>query len=89
MSEKHEHIVDPDIFYTFVDFEPAHPNVYVIPAATVAEVLRTGHRQWLETPGKAGQAHNDTKFRRLQARAHGQEPGWLSMYLERWDFLSK
>jgi hypothetical protein len=89
MSEKHEVITDPDIFYTFVDFEPAEPVVYVIPAAIVADVLRSSHQKWLETPGKDGQPHNDTKFRRLKADAEGQASGWLSQYFERWDLLAR
>ena len=89
MAEKHESITDEDVFYTFVDFGPDHPDVYVIPAATVAEVIRVSHQMWLDTPGKDGQAHNPTKFRRLQAKTLGQEPGWLDEYLERWDLLAR
>ena len=89
MSEKHEGITDDDIFYTFVDFEPKHPDVYVLPAATVAEVIRLDHATWLNTPGKDGQAHNPTTFRRLRANSLGQEPGWLDEYLERWDLLTR
>jgi len=89
MSEKHEGITQADIFYTFVDFAPPEPAVYVIPAATVAEVLRLDHEIWLATPGKQGQAHNPTKFRRLREQSLGQEPDWLRQYLEAWGLLEK
>lgn len=87
MSEKHESAVDEDLFYCFVDFEPVDPAVYVIPSAIVARTISNDHRIWLETPGKDGQMHNPTKFRRLRNRANGKVAGWLEEYRERWDFI--
>lgn len=88
MQEKHEAQTEEDLFFCFVDFEPEHPAVYVMPARTVAEAIAEDHSIWLATPGKSGQAHNDTKFRRLRNNSKGKEPGWLSEYLERWDLIA-
>lgn len=88
MSEKHEAITDPDLFYCFVDFEPEHPAVHVLPASLVASVLKLDHEIWLAKPGAKGQAHNPTTMRRFRASANGQQPGWLSEYVERWDLIS-
>lgn len=89
MGEKHESQVDEDLFYCFVDFEPEHPSVHVIPAKVVAEVISLNHRIWLETPGKKGQLHNQTSLRRLKPNSTGQVPGWMNMYLENWSLLDR
>ena len=85
MSEKHEGITDPRIFYCFVNFEPEHPTVHVIPAAVVARVIQEGHQMWLDTPGRNGQPHKPTKMRRITPRAAIMPEGWMNTYLEAWD----
>lgn len=89
MGEKHESQTDEDLFYCFVDFEPASPTVHVIPATVVAETLKTDHQIWLDTPGKNGQAHNPTTFRRLRPKPNGKELGWMDDYLENWEQLDR
>lgn len=88
MSEKHEAVTDSDLFYCFVDFEPAHPTVHVVPATVVASVLKLDHEIWLAKPGTKGQAHNPTTMRRFRASVHGKQPDWLDEYFERWDQIS-
>ena len=51
MGVKHESIIDDDVFYAFVDFQPEHPTVHLMPAKVVAEAVATAHKIWLETPG--------------------------------------
>jgi hypothetical protein len=87
MNEKHEAIRDPDLFYCFVDFEPTSPEVFVIPASVVADVLELDHRIWLAAPGKNGQPHNATAFRRLRPDSNGVEQDWMEQYHEAWDQL--
>ncbi len=87
MGEKHENQVEEDLFFCFVDFEPSDPKVYVIPAPVVAETIRTDHQIWLETPGRNGQPHNPTNFRRLKPNPNGKEAGWMDKYLENWSQL--
>jgi hypothetical protein len=88
MQEKHEAQTEEDLFFCFVDFEPDDPVVYVLPAAVVADAISTDHQIWLDTPGKNGQAHNPTTFRRLRGNSRGKEDGWLNEYRERWDLIS-
>ena len=88
MNEKHEAIRDPDLFYCFVDFEPANPEVFVIPALVVARTLEQDHAIWFATPGKNGQPHNATAFRRLRPDCFGADPDWMDQYLEAWDQLT-
>jgi hypothetical protein len=87
MQEKHESQTESNLFFCFVDFEPDQPRVFVMPAAVAAEAIRLDPSTWLSTPGKNGQAHNETKFRRLRDNSLGKQEGWLDEYLEKWDLI--
>lgn len=87
MQVKHESIKDENLFYCFVDFEPAQPTVHVIPSSVVADVISKDHQIWLDTPGRTGQAHNDTPIRRVKPNSLGLGNGWMPKYLEAWELL--
>lgn len=91
MGEKHETLVLPGLFYCFVDFEPEVPVTYVVPSKVVAEVVARAHRAWLAIPGKRGQPHKDSEFRRVQPSygypVPGYEAGWMEKYRENWALL--
>lgn len=87
MQEKHESQAEEDLFFCFVDFEPEQPRVFVLPSTVVSETIKLDHQTWLQTPGKDGKPHNDTKFRRLRYDSLGKKEGWLDEYLERWDLI--
>jgi hypothetical protein len=59
MGKKHEALVQPRLFYVFVDLEPATPASFVVPSDVVADVLSQSHSHWLAAPGKNGRAHED------------------------------
>jgi len=88
MRKKHEDLVHPRLFYTFVDLAPASPVVYVIPSRIVAVVMKLSHETWLALPGKGGRKHRDTVMRRLLPRypfpIAGYPDGWLDNFKERW-----
>jgi hypothetical protein len=99
MKAKHEDVRSDMLFYCFVDFGvdvEMRAVVYVIPSVRVAEVLTVSHRKWLGTPGRNGQAHNDTPIRRLlrttracSARAATRtRKGWLNPYRDAWHVLN-
>ena len=88
MSQKHEDMVEENLFYCFVDFQPDQPTVHVVPSNIVAKAVRESHKLWLETPGKNGQKHNDTKMRRIGPKTYGYPEGWFDQYLENWDLLT-
>lgn len=85
MSEKHETVLDSDIFHCFVNFEPEHPIVHVFPAAVVAEAVRVDHQTWLDTPGRNGRPHKRNKMRRIRPGQLGMPENWMDRYLEVWD----
>ena len=93
MSEKHEGIVEDRLFYAFVDLEAEPPTTYIVPSRTVAEVVTRSHQLWLNTPGRGGKAHRESKFRRLRRdysplNVLGYEGVWLEQYRERWELLN-
>jgi len=101
MSQKHEDIVSKTLVYCFVDMEDEDvlPPVYLIPSKVVAQTLKESHQLWLDTPGRKGQKHNDTKMRRLQINCiHGKKctpaqekrlgEGWIDRYRENWDIFN-
>ena len=91
MSEKHEKIVDPNIFYCFVALGDKESDVYVIPSEIVATVVTDEMIKWLATPGAKGQQRNYTKMRRIQNqykdKFESAPDGWMEKYLENWEQL--
>ena len=85
MNQKHEGIDDEDLFYCFVNLEPQHPVVHVVPAAVVANVIKTSHQLWLDTPGRNGRVHSQTDMRLLDPHDKSQPDNWLDEYLENWE----
>jgi hypothetical protein len=92
MNEKSEHHLEDDLFYCFVDIEPEHPRVFVMPAKKVAEFLKDSHSAWLLTPGKKGQMHNETPMRVMTNKPNpvteNTPRGWMDEYLEKWELLT-
>ena len=87
MSEKHEKIRDSNLYYCFVNFEPAHPSVYVVPSKVVADAIKADYRVWLDTPGSKGKPHKPNKLRRLKPNMSVMPIGWMDEYLENWESL--
>ena len=91
MSEKHEKIVDPNIFYCFVALGDIESDVYVVPSETVATVVTDEMAKWLATPGAKGQQRKYTEMRRIQNQYKDKfdsaPDGWMNEYLEKWELL--
>ena len=91
MNVKHESINDKDLFYCFVDLGEFNPDVYVIPAAVVAKVIKTSHSNWLKTPGVNGRQRNDSDMRLISNSPRTENryapKGWMDKYLEAWNIL--
>jgi len=81
LNSKAEKIYADDLFYVFVNLVGiGHlPEYYIVPSKVVADSVKMGHKAWLETPGKIGQAHNDNPLRKFEDNE--QE------YLDKWETL--
>lgn len=81
LNEKAETFYADDLFYVFVNLKSAEerPDFYVVPSKVVADLVRSSHREWLETPGQKGQSHKDNPVRQFLDPER--------QFLERWDLL--
>ena len=81
LSKKNEDLQGDHIIYFFVSLnELDAPEYHIVPSSIVAETLKTSHQNWLNTPGKHGQPHNDNSIRNFSDAT--------DEYLNRWDYLN-
>ena len=82
LTKKSEELVGDNIIYFFVTLNELDPPEYhIIPSNMLAEIVKQSYQEWLNTPGKKIQAHNDTNIRNFT--------DYDNLYLNRWDFLGK
>jgi hypothetical protein len=104
MSKKHESIIDPAIFYVFVDLAADIPVYYIVPSEVVATVVKTQHEIWLRKPSKSGKLKATTEMRRFSGTYDARRwsgisaddeifveshlQGWLDQYRGAWENIS-
>lgn len=82
LTKKSEELVGDNIIYFFVTLNELDPPEYhIIPSKMLAETIKQSYQERLNTPGKKGQAHNDTNIRNFT--------DYGNAYLNRWNFLGK
>ena len=80
LNHKIENEKSPNLFFVFVSLNAlCNPEYYIVPREVVAVYAKDNHAQWLNTPGKKGQQHQDTPIRNFA------DPE--NKYLDRWDLL--
>ena len=81
LSKKNEDLQGDNIIYFFVSLnEMDVPEYHIVPSKIVAETIKRSHQEWLSTPGKHGQPHNDNTIRSFS--------DINDVYLNRWDYLT-
>ena len=70
-------------FFIFVDLSD-NDNCYVVPLTEVQRIAHENHIEWLNTPGKHGQAHNDNDMRSFVLERCSDGTG--EMYKNNWNF---
>lgn len=82
LSEKAEDYFAENLFYVFVNLrdENQRSEYFIVPSFVVAEYTKNSHREWLKTPGKKGQKHNDSSVRMFRD-LEGE-------FLEKWGLLN-
>jgi PD-(D/E)XK endonuclease len=72
-----------DYFYAFVTLKENKKlwEYYIVPAKIVAKSVRETHKFWLNSLGKNGQKHNDTKMRLFEAKPSKWAPEWFTQEL--------
>lgn len=67
LGEKVEENFTPNLYYVFVNMNAGEtPSYYVVPSRYVAYRVRKDYEEWLNTPGKNGQARNETTMRTFE-----------------------
>jgi hypothetical protein len=63
---------------------------FIIPSSVMAREISKIHRVWLESPGKKGQQHNDSKVRTVELPPYRTITGWnIGEYESRWDLIEQ
>jgi hypothetical protein len=62
---------------------------YVVPSSVMAQVVTEGFHQWVSTPGKKGQQHDETnEVRTVHLPPRTERSGWsLEPFRNRWDLI--
>jgi hypothetical protein len=81
LSSKNENLNSDNLIYVFVNLKTnnSRPDFFIVPSNIVADYIKTVHKNWLETPGKKGQQHNDSPMRKFFDKN--------SDFRERWDII--
>lgn len=93
VGKKAETYYGPTFFWVLagipeIESHSSH-EYYVVPSAVMSELVSVAYKNWLDAPGKLGQAHNDTSLRSIHLPPHTsvfQNHG-LDEYLDRWDLI--
>ena len=73
-----------DFYYAFVklnSFE-TEPEFWIIPSKRVCPLIKEAHEKWLNTPGRNGKKHKDTKMRTLPIKV---TRGQARYYPQNWE----
>lgn len=75
LSERDEKKHEKDLYYAFIRLHAFEqiPEFWLIPSERVSKIITDAHQKWRETPGRKGQAHNDSAVRRLPVVVRGSD----------------
>lgn len=81
LNKKAEDMNDKNMFYILVRLNSINqrPSFHIVPSADVANSVKTGHAEWLKTPGRGGKKHKDTNMRKFEDADNE--------YLDKWELL--
>lgn len=79
LGEKDEENYSDNTIYVFV-YLGEKVDYHIVPSRTVATQIKEAHAEWLRTPGRKGQSHNETSMRRFWRKGN-------ETYLEDWSVL--
>jgi len=97
LSERDEKKPENDLFYILVRLHSfqEEPEFWVIPSKRVSTLITTAHKKWLRTPGRHGQAHNNSSVRKIPIELRGADtlyypknwPKEMKKYYKNFDIL--
>jgi hypothetical protein len=65
LNKKAEELAEDNFIYVFTNLKELGqlPDYYIVPSQIVAKYVKKEHKEWLNTPGKNGQAHRENDMR--------------------------
>ena len=80
LTKKSENLVGDNIIYVFVTLNDLEsPEYHIVPSKVVSERIKNDHQEWLNTPGRKGQPHNDNNIRKFSDID--------DIYLDKWGIM--
>ncbi len=80
LNKKVENIFSDNFFYILVDINKDNKaEFHIVPSKIISETTKQGHQEWLNTPNKKGEAHNDNTLRTFKDKENN--------YLNKWSLL--
>jgi hypothetical protein len=66
------------LFYVFVRLAglTERPEFYIIPSGVVTAHVKADHAEWMQKPGRDGQAHQPTRMRQFLVTAATYRDKW-------------
>ena len=81
LKKSNEDLVMDNMVYVFVALKGlGQPEYHIVPSNVVAKFISENHKNWLATPGRNGQPHNDNSIRNFFDEK--------DQYLDKWEILS-
>ena len=92
VGKKAEKYYGENFFWVLVGLpergQDAELSFFIIPSSEMSEKIKTNHKNWLETPGKHGQQHNDNSMRNVFIPPKVNKEGWdISRFATKWDLI--
>jgi hypothetical protein len=78
LSKKNEDLKSDNLIYVFVNLKSdnSRPDFYIAPSEIIAKTIKTGHKRWLDTPGKNNKMHNDSSLRMFFDNDNNHKEKW-------------
>lgn len=89
MNEKHERIVDPNLFYCFVNIadDTKRFRYFIVPSRVVATYVAKQHRIWLDADPRHSRTNAIRNFRiGMQGQRYALKTPLESQYEDNWNF---
>ena len=80
LGHKSEDFYKDNLFYVFVNLNFGNsPDYFIVPSKVVADTIKKYYKDWLNTPGRKGQKHNENPMRTFIDKE--------KQYLGKWELL--
>ena len=80
LGKKNEDLMGDNIIYIFVSLNELDvPEYHIVPSKIVADTIKKDHANWLKTPGRNGQKHNDNPMRKFSDKEDVYLNNWKCM----------